>query len=141
MLDSDELRRIALARLDDADALVSAGRHDGAVYVCGYAVEMALKARICRTLRWAAYRTQKGYQSFKTHDLDVLLGLSGVEEEVKRSRLAEWSVVAQWGPDVRYKPIGSATEDDARSMVESSRIVASTNPRPPYRTSCSISTQ
>ena len=100
MLDRDELSRIARARLDDADALVSAGRLDGAVYVCGYAVEMALKAKICKTLRWEGYPETRNefqaYQSFRTHDLDVLLRLSGVEEDVKESLPFEWSVVAQW---------------------------------------------
>ena len=123
MLSTDDLSTIARARLDDADALVNAERHDGAVYVCGYAVELGLKARICRTLHWTEYKTQRDYQSFKTHDLDVLLSLSGVEEEVKEGYLADWSVVAKWRPETRYEPIGSASEDDARSMIESAKAV------------------
>lgn len=127
MLDRDELSRIAGARLDDADALVGAGRHDGAVYVCGYAAEMALKARICKTLHWAGYpETRKefqSYQSFRTHDLDVLLRLSGVEEDVRGSFPTEWWVVTQWDPEVRYKPVGSASEDDARLMIKASRTL------------------
>ncbi len=123
MLDRDDLTKIAQARLDDAELLVGAGRYDGAVYLCGYAVEVALKARICKTLRWAGYRTQKGYQSFKTHDLDVLLSLSGVEEDVKGRFPDEWWVVTKWDPEVRYKPIGSVSEDKARSMIESAKAV------------------
>ena len=49
------LRRIARARLEDATVLRKAKRHDGAVYICGYAVEIALKARVCKTLRWSGY--------------------------------------------------------------------------------------
>lgn len=123
MLSTDDLSRIARARLDDADALVNAGRHDGAVYVCGYAIELGLKARICRTLHWTEYKTQRDYQSFKTHDLNVLLSLSGVEEKVKGSHFAEWSVVVGWRPEARYEPIGSVSEDKARSMIKSAKAV------------------
>ena len=81
MIVVSDLRKIARAPLEDAAVLCKARRYDGAVYVCGYAVETALKARICRTLKWNAYpfsasEFQK-YQSFRTHDLDVLLRLSG----------------------------------------------------------------
>ena len=43
-----ELDGLAAARLEDAKVLLASGRYDGAVYMCGYAVEIALKARICR---------------------------------------------------------------------------------------------
>lgn len=127
MLGRGDIARIAQARLDDADALVSAERFDGAIYLCGYTVEMALKARICRTLRWSGYPETRNefrdYQSFRTHNLDVLLRLSGAEEQVKGGYFAQWSVVVQWDPEARYKPIGSASVEDARSMIESSRTL------------------
>ena len=50
-LKTAELRKIAKARLKDAEALLAAHRYDGAIYLCGYAVELALKARICQTLK------------------------------------------------------------------------------------------
>lgn len=50
MLTRAELTHIAQARLADAEALHQAGRYDGAVYLCGYAVEVGLKHRICVTL-------------------------------------------------------------------------------------------
>ena len=83
MLTRKDLKDIIQARLDDADALHVAGRYDGAIYLCGYAVELALKCRICITLRWAGFPSSKKefekYQSLKTHTLDVLLSLSGYE--------------------------------------------------------------
>ena len=33
--------------------------------------------------------------------------------------MTEWSIVAQWNPDARYKPIGSVKEADAKDMLES----------------------
>ncbi|MBS1789482.1 MAG: HEPN domain-containing protein [Acidobacteria bacterium] len=92
-----ELNRIAKGRLKDANVLFNAGRYDGAIYLCGYAVETALKARICSTLKWPGFpstrREFEGYQSFRTHDLEVLLHLSGAEEKIKTKHFVEWSIV------------------------------------------------
>jgi len=83
MLAAAEVKRLASSRLTDAKALHAAGRHDGAVYMCGYSVELALKARICRTLKWPGFPETppefKGLGSPKVHDLDTLLRFTGRE--------------------------------------------------------------
>lgn len=123
MLPKSDLKKISQARLRDARVLLKGRRYDGAIYLCGYAAEMALKERICRTLNWNGYpasRSEFGqYQSFRTHTLEVLLHLSGAEEEVKTQHATDWSVVARWDPVVRYSPIGSATEQGAKLMIRS----------------------
>ncbi len=125
MLTRTELLKIARSRLRDAEALMSARRYDGAIYLCGYVIELKLKARICKTLRWSGYPSTRNefqrYQSFRTHDLDVLLSLSGLETKIKTKFLAEWSVVASWDPEVRYRPVGSTTKKDVELMIESTR--------------------
>jgi len=127
MLTRQELQRIAKARLLDAEALFSSKRYDGSIYLCGYAVEIGLKNRICKTLNWKAFpytRSEfQNYQSFKTHSLDVLLSLSGAEEQIKKTFFAEWSVVAKWDPEARYKTIGSATKQTAKLMIDSTRTL------------------
>jgi len=125
MLTRDELLKIARARLRDAEVLFRSRRYDGAVYLCGYAIEIKLKARICRTLHWNVYPSIKSefQRCFKIHDLDVLLRLSGVESKIKSDVLAEWSAVAGWDPNVRYKPVGSASKQDAELMIESARTL------------------
>ena len=121
MISAANLRKLARARLADARALLKARRYDGAVYLGGYVVEIALKARICRTLRWAGFpETGMEFQllkSFRTHDLDVLLVLSGREPSIKKSRLAEWSAVAAWDPEVRYRLPGSVKKADAEHLL------------------------
>ena len=125
MIDRNELRNIATERLKDAEALLAAGRYDGAIYLGGYVVELALKSRICTTLDWKEFPQTRGefqnYQSFKTHDLDVLLSLSGVENKIKTGLLAEWSAVTNWDPEARYNPATSAKQNDAELMVDSAR--------------------
>jgi HEPN domain-containing protein len=121
VITSKELTSIAKARLKDAEALLAARRYDGAIYLCGYAIELALKARICITLGWQGYPSTTGefrdYQSFRTHSLDVLLRLSGREKKIKLNFLAEWSAVAEWDPSARYKAVGTANSSDATLMI------------------------
>jgi hypothetical protein len=112
------LRQLARERLRDAQALLDARRYDGGVYLCGYAVEIALKARICRTLKWTAFPTSReNYRSFFVHNLDVLLNLSGREAFVKSTLMADWSLVASWDPEVRYASTGVATELELTGMI------------------------
>jgi hypothetical protein len=122
-----DLRDIAQARLKDSEVLCEAKRYDGAAYLCGYVVELALKAKICDTLKWKGFPETKGefenYRSFRTHSLDVLLSLTGVEQEVKTKFLAEWSIAAKWDPEVRYKAIGTAKQADANLMIQSTRAL------------------
>ena len=127
MVPKAELKKISRGKLKDADVLRLAGRYDGAVYLCGYAVEIALKAKICTTLKWTGFpstrREFEGYQSFRTHDLDVLLHLSGVEGKIKTKHLAEWSIVVTWDPEVRYRVIGAASAQDAVDMIQATRTI------------------
>jgi hypothetical protein len=123
MITRTDLRRIARARLQDSTILFNNRRYDGAVYLCGYVIEVALKARIVTTLRW-----QNGYPmtraefkdlgNFKTHNLEILLKLAGVEQAIKTAHLADWSIVVIWDPEVRYRPIGTATRADAQNMIQ-----------------------
>jgi len=129
MISQHDLRKIAKARLADSVVLHRGGRYDGAIYMCGYAVETALKARICRVLRWPGFPSTGSefhtLQSFKTHDLDVLLKLSGAETRIRSRFLAEWSLVGMWDPEVRYRPIGSATAVDGANLIAAVRTLLS----------------
>ena len=121
MIHVDELDSIARARLDDARALLAAGRFDASTYLCGYAIEVGLKARICRTLNWSGFPSTAGefqaYRSFQTHDLDVLLHLSGQEARLRQDHLEIWSSVAAWTVDSRYNPIGTTPPTGATAMI------------------------
>lgn len=126
MIPLNELETIAQARLLDAEALIAAGRYDGASYICGYALELSLKARICKTLNWSGFPSSnnefQNYQSFKVHNLDVLLHLSGMEDEIKiknPNNMADWSNVSAWNPEIRYKTNSLTSELEAITMINS----------------------
>ena len=124
----NELLKLAQARIQDATALANAKRYDGAVYLCGYAVELALKAKICFTLNWAegfpaTNREFEKYKSFRTHDLDVLLRLTGVELKIKTEYWLEWATVTFWDPESRYKPVGTSSVSQAQDMLEAAQVL------------------
>ncbi len=125
MITRADLIKIARGRLKDAQVLLDAGRYDGAIYLGGYVIEISLKHRICKTLKWNGFpqtsREFQGYQSFKTHDLDLLLSLSGIETKVRTNYIAEWSAVATWNPEARYNPVGRASKIDAELMIEAAK--------------------
>lgn len=127
MLSILELEQIAAARLLDGKTLHGAQRYDGAFYISGYAIELTLKARICKTLQWNGFPdTNKEFErfsSFRVHDLAVLLKLTGRESIVMTHHVAEWSIVASWKPQARYVRIGSVGEHQANSMLKAVEIL------------------
>ena len=127
MIARTDLARIARARLRDAEVLFSAERYDGAVYLCGYAIELQLKARICRTLQWPSFpSTRHQFQdltSFRTHDLDVLLQLSGISGRILSTLQKEWDEMTEWEPEMRYNLIGSIDRAKARKMLDAAKAL------------------
>lgn len=124
MIPVAELDKLAQARLDDAQALLAANRYDGATYLCGYAVEMALKARTCRVLNWLEFPSTgaefQAYRSFQTHELGVLLRLSGQELRIRQEHFDLWNAAAIWKSESRYNFVGSTRKADAEAMVQAS---------------------
>ena len=90
----EELKSLSEGKLIDA-AILLEGRFDTAYYLCGYAIELALKRRICLTLDWDGF-PKKDFPdlgSFKTHKLAPLLTMSGFEKKIKKiiSPFGLWS--------------------------------------------------
>jgi HEPN domain-containing protein len=116
-----DLRELAIARLKGAETLYAAGQYDTCVYLCGYCIELLLKARICRTLGWRGFPESntefQRYASFRTHDLEALLHLSGIEMAIKSEHQNAWKAVKSWEPNFRYLPTGAFTADTASHML------------------------
>ena len=142
MLTINQLREIARERIKDAEALFGAERFEGAMYICGYAVEIALKARICKTLRWPEFPQTESefggqnrkYSPFKTHLLNLLLSYSGREDQIRNRFTAQWTLVDSWDPQSRYNPTikttratrandKAALKAKSRQMIDSATIL------------------
>lgn len=111
-----EIESLAACKLEEAQSLFDSGHYDAAYYLGGYAVELLLKARVCKLVGRDDFYDEgwmksniKYPQTFRTHDLGVLLILSGlgnflanenrtVPKYVKKS----WILVSNWNADSRY---------------------------------------
>lgn len=126
-----DLAETSKAHLRDAKILRDHGSYDGAVYLCGYAVELALKSRICQTLGWPTFPPLKGdmdkeagdFKSLFTHKHDTLLWYSGMVQNIKPKYYAEWSIVSDWKPELRYSPVGSSTDLKANQIIEATETL------------------
>ncbi len=121
MATREELKELAQLRLREAEALFDAGLYDGCVYLCGYVVELALKACVCATLAIDEYPDEP---LFWTHKFDKLRLLAGLQKEVTLAQPAlfqNWSVATQWKPEWRYQPAGTYGRPEAEKVLEAIR--------------------
>lgn len=121
MLTPATLRDLAQARLQEAEVLLAQGHPASAHYLGGYAVELTLKACVCDSLNWADFPETPGefknLSNFRTHDLNLLLLLSGRKPFILSNHAVEWREVFAWNPEERYRPTGSVLTEDARGFL------------------------
>ena len=123
MIDPADLHRPAREYLRAAKLLRTRSSYDAAVYLCGYAVEIALKARICKTLKWTDGFPESASEfrlkaNLKTHDLEALLSFTAIQDKIKPTYLRAWSLVNEWTPEQRYNPRGTKTLAEANEMIQ-----------------------
>ncbi len=121
------LRQLARVRLRDARILLRNGNYAGAYYLCGYAVECALKACVARkTLRYD-FPDKRAAQHAYTHDLKKLVGLASLQTALDRESQGNpnfelnWSVVKDWTEDSRYQLRDRNEARDLYSAITSRR--------------------
>jgi HEPN domain-containing protein len=119
-----DLQKLAQARLDDASALLSAGRWSGAYYLAGYALECGLKACLLRyigdsTAVFGSDGYLKELSKCWTHDLVFLVKFAGLEADFTTARGANstlsvnWGVAKDWEELSRYE---AKNESDAKTL-------------------------
>ena len=125
MTTRNQLKELALLRLREAEGLFELDLFDGAKYLSGYVIELALKARICRVLDVEEYpATGDLGRVYATHDLDRLLTLSGLRRKLTLGNKAvydNWSFAAPWKPEQRYEPANSVSRRDAEDVLNAIR--------------------
>src|ERR1700722_14129121 len=122
-----DIKSMAYTKLKESECLLANGFFDGANYLGGYAVELLLKARVCKTLGiddfFAFNKAKKElYRSFKVHDYEELLILSGIYSEFEKQQTdvnfkADWSILRKWSENARY--LTGITAKDAKDFLTS----------------------
>jgi hypothetical protein len=122
-----DFQQLADSRLTEAKALLANNLFDGAVYLAGYALELALKARICKILD--TNYPSNTYKSFFTHRHEELILLAGLTTELRRKQAdpdfnTNWSLLVGghnqqgWSESWRYRKIGSVSQQDAQDFID-----------------------
>jgi HEPN domain-containing protein len=122
------IEALAYSKLEDAEYLLEDKRFDNAYYLAGYAVELLLKARVCKTLGIPDFfdfdntaRTRLKSESvitkpYRVHDFEQLIILSGIYPEFQKEIVTnktfrdQWSFISKWNENARYL-IGKNPED------------------------------
>jgi hypothetical protein len=124
MIPIQSLKYLIKNKIKDAEVLFKNERYLTSIYLAGYAVEIALKYKICMTLQFNVGfpETQQELSTYlqqingnnpkllritirqiKNHDLSTLLFYSGVEARIKNLFLNEWAIINTWNPEDRYR--------------------------------------
>lgn len=120
MISINELENIANERLADAQWLIKGQRFDGAIYLCGYCLEIAFKVRLCKDANRAYFPEtslefkQHNLKHWQTHSLQELSALCRLDGFFKKKcQLEFYSVEAIWSVEMRYKTSCLQKEDAA----------------------------
>lgn len=103
------LKNLACTRLDEAKILLDNGKYEGAYYLSGYVIELALKACIAKQTEKYDFPDKRFVNDNHTHEITILLTNSGLKQEFKDeiqingSLEKNWSHVKDWSPESRYK--------------------------------------
>jgi hypothetical protein len=121
-----DLQGLAAKRMEEAACLFQNKFYDGAYYLSGYAVEAALKARICRLLNCdfpPLPKVETVARAYKIHNLETLFALGGLEEPLNQEFNAiqlkiNWSIIIKWDEGFRYRAIGTNSEVSVKEHLE-----------------------
>ena len=110
-----EFQVLAEERLLEAKALLDLEKWDGAYYLAGYAVELALKAYIIKTLMATdAFPDREFSKNCYTHAIETLVGLANLDLARKSATDADrdlrnnWTTTRDWSEQKRYHRIDKA---------------------------------
>lgn len=119
-----DIKNLVERRLEEATVLFNAGFYEGAYYLAGYSVELALKVGACKAVDITNFFTRPESKSFRIHDLNTLLVFSGYWTMLQTDFLADtaleqnWRLVCKWSEQVRYKKIGDLSQQNVEELFE-----------------------
>jgi len=138
MQNRTKIQEIAENRLAEAELLFQNGHYDGACYIVGYCIELALKATICKTLDIDNLFDPNGkykaefIKPFKTHNLADLLAYAGLKNKFEKDKIdqrnliSSWAYikdVLKWSEEFRYQEIGTQKAEETQQLLQSVKII------------------
>lgn len=143
MISEATLKYLVVHRIKDAHTLLNNKRYSAAIYLAGYAIEIALKYRICKKYQFVHGFPETSQElrrylnnineenplpmftslgEIRNHDLDQLLFHSGEYFRIKNSFEKEWKQLERWSPSNRYKKL-RIIRKTANSFLQAVNII------------------
>ncbi len=110
-------RAASVERLKDAECLHKAGRFNGAIYLCGYALECRLKFCICEVRRTGYL--EEGEAKEIGHDLFRLLDTANLRKRLSGNKdllVAFQGIIGTWSPEMRYSGRAHTDKESERFL-------------------------
>jgi len=109
LLSKADLQKLAQIRLEDSVHLLQTNRASSAYYLCGYAVELALKACIAKLIQPDIIPEKAFINAIYTHNFDSLVSIAGLLPQLQADIKADtefaayWAIATKWSEDSRYE--------------------------------------
>ncbi|MGQ0683384.1 hypothetical protein [Bradyrhizobium sp.] len=121
------LRRLALAKVDDARLLFENNRFSNSYYLYGYGIELGLKACIARLMLAETVPDKAILRGFLDHEIVKLVGLAGLADLLRAEREnpefdVRWAIVAEWSVESRYDMIDAVSATAMKDAVENTEF-------------------
>jgi hypothetical protein len=107
-----DFQALADVRIAEAKGLLDLGMWDGAYYLAGYAMEVALKACVIKkVMETDAFQDKKFSEKCWTHDIGELVVLAGLKPAWSAATAADgdlsgnWGIAKEWTEQKRYHRI------------------------------------
>ncbi len=130
----EQIEELVKTRIEEARILFHAGKFDGAFYLSGYSIELALKAKICRRFGVPNLFTtdetklkdiggiNEVRKAVKTHNLLTLLIFSGLKEKFDIDKASEKSLslgsstfFQRWSEELRYNRVDQSAKMNVKN--------------------------
>jgi hypothetical protein len=143
MIAKSTLKILLRKRLLDSKVLLANRRYFASIYIAGYALELALKYRICSMMQFnrgfpeskAEFNTYysdtrkvllrttiREIRDIRHHKLSLLLRYSGEQVNIEKNFTSAWDCIKNWNPEMRYTdPV--VRKQKARDFLTNCRIV------------------
>jgi HEPN domain-containing protein len=121
-MNRQDFQTLAEIRVQDALVLLNNGRYAAAYYLCGYAVECALKACIAKQTMQYEFPDLVRVRESYTHDFKNLIKWANVMDDLDAKVHANaafevnWSTLSHWSEQTRYDH--GITQQDAQELYE-----------------------
>lgn len=123
-MNRDDFQELAFIRLKEAKILLDNECWDGAYYLCGYAIECALKACISKKTKEHDFPPPRStIEKYYTHNLKLLMESAGLDIQLKSDMEKDkdleinWNIIVIWNETCRYERRNGGNAKELYSAV------------------------